>query len=115
MIKAGMLLVMVVCGITAGQADAPALAGAPPDATDSNDTHPALPPGPGRDLVVRTCAQCHAVEIVTQQHLGLDGWKKLVDLMASNGAVATDPEFDQITAYLANAFPPLPNDAGAAR
>jgi mono/diheme cytochrome c family protein len=110
MIKAGMLMAMVVCGIMAGLADAPALA-----ATDSNDAYPGLPPGPGRDLVVRTCAQCHAVEIVTQQHMGLDGWKKLVDLMASNGAVATDPEFDQITAYLANAFPPLPNDAGAAR
>ena len=67
---------------------------------------PPLPPGAGRELVVRTCSQCHAVEIVTQQHMGLDGWKKLVDLMANNGAIATDAEFDQIANYLAKSFPP---------
>jgi mono/diheme cytochrome c family protein len=84
-------------------------------ATGASDAHPALPPGPGRNIVVRTCSECHPIEIVTQQHMGLDGWKKLVDLMATNGAVATDAELDQITAYLAKAFPPLPGDAGGSR
>jgi competence protein ComEA len=81
----------------------------------ASDAHPALPPGPGRNIVVRTCSECHPIEIVTQQHMGLDGWKKLVDLMATNGAVATDAELKEIVAYLATAFPPLPADAGASR
>jgi mono/diheme cytochrome c family protein len=84
-------------------------------ASAAGDAHPALPPGAGRDIVVRTCSQCHAVEIVTQQHMGLDGWKKLVDLMATNGANATDAEFDQITNYLAASFPELPADAGTSK
>jgi mono/diheme cytochrome c family protein len=86
-----------------------------PPASAAGDAHPALPPGAGRDIVVRTCSQCHAVEIVTQQHMGLDGWKKLVDLMATNGANATDAEFDQITNYLAASFPELPADAGTSK
>jgi mono/diheme cytochrome c family protein len=87
----------------------------PPPANAAGDAHSALPPGAGRDLVVRTCSQCHAVEIVTQQHMGLDGWKKLVDLMANNGAIATDAEFDQIANYLAASFPELPADAGTSK
>jgi len=50
---------------------------------------------------------------VTQQHLAADAWQKLVNLMADHGAVATKSELEQITAYLAEAFPPLPGDAGA--
>src|ERR1700722_1141784 len=86
-----------------------------PPANAAGDAHPALPPGAGRDIVVRTCSQCHALEIVTQQHMGLDGWKKLVDLMANNGAIATEGEFDQITNYLAASFPELPAEAGASK
>jgi hypothetical protein len=77
------------------------------------NTHPALPPGPARNIVIRTCNECHPIEIVTQQHLYADGWRKLVIKMADNGAVATKAELEQITAYLAEAFPPLPGDGGA--
>ena len=64
-----------------------------------------LPPGDGRDLVIRVCAKCHTPDIVASQSLNTDGWKELVNQMASNGAQASDAEFDQITAYLAKAFP----------
>ena len=81
-----------------------------PIAQAAADAHPILPAGAGRDLVIRVCAECHAVEIVAQQHLNADGWKKLVELMANNGAVASDDEFDQIARYLSKAFPPLAGD-----
>ena len=64
-----------------------------------------LPDGPGRDVMVRVCAQCHSPEIAAQQKLDAQGWKDLVNQMANNGANATDAEFDTIAKYLATAFP----------
>ena len=69
------------------------------------DEHPALPAGPGRELMIRVCSPCHSPDQAADQQLDLDGWKKLVDQMASKGAVATDEEFEEIVRYLANAFP----------
>ena len=53
------------------------------------DDFKALPEGPGRDVMVRVCAQCHSPEIVATQSLDPDGWKALVDQMAARWA-ATD-------------------------
>lgn len=83
--------VAVLFGLAAG----PALA----------DDFKALPEGPGRDVAVRVCAQCHSPEIVATQNLDAQGWKDLVNQMANNGANASDAEFDTIAKYLATAFP----------
>ena len=69
------------------------------------DEYPALPPGPGRELMIRVCSQCHSPDVVAGQQLDRAGWTRVVDQMASQGAVATDPEFDEIVQYLAAAFP----------
>jgi competence protein ComEA len=69
------------------------------------DEHPALPPGPGRDVMIRVCSACHSPDQAADQQLDLEGWKKLVDQMASKGASATEAEFDEIVQYLAKAFP----------
>jgi mono/diheme cytochrome c family protein len=69
------------------------------------DDFAALPAGPGREVAVKVCAQCHSPELVATQKLDPDGWKSLVNQMASNGAQATDAEFDTITKYLATSFP----------
>lgn len=69
------------------------------------DDYKMLPPGEGRDVTVRVCAQCHSPEVVAQQQLDAAGWKQLVDMMANNGANATDAEFDTIVKYLSTAFP----------
>src|SRR3954471_7260409 len=70
------------------------------------DDFKSLPEGPGRDVMVRVCAQCHSPEVAAQQSLDAAGWKALVDQMANNGAQASDAEFDTITKYLTTAFPP---------
>jgi competence protein ComEA len=70
------------------------------------DDFKALPPGPGRDVMVRVCSQCHSPEVAATQALDAGGWKAVVDQMANNGANATDAEFDTITQYLTKAFPP---------
>ncbi|MBN9588885.1 MAG: hypothetical protein J0G99_07745 [Alphaproteobacteria bacterium] len=69
------------------------------------DDFPSLPAGPGRDVTVRVCSQCHSPEIASNQRMDKDGWKSLVDQMANNGANATSEEFDTITNYLATVFP----------
>lgn len=66
---------------------------------------PVLPAGAGRDTMIRVCASCHAPEVVAQQRLTPSGWKELVETMANNGAVATDAQLVEITAYLSTAFP----------
>ncbi|HWC63056.1 MAG TPA: cytochrome c [Rhizomicrobium sp.] len=74
----------------------------PPPAADTGSK---LPPGEGRELVMRVCGKCHTPDIVADQSLDGPGWKELVDQMAANGAQASDAEFDQIVAYLTKAFP----------
>ncbi len=71
----------------------------------AQDDYKSLPAGPGRDVMVRVCAQCHSPEIAAQQKLDAAGWKDLVNQMANNGAQATDAEFDTISKYLAASFP----------
>jgi quinoprotein glucose dehydrogenase len=64
-----------------------------------------LPSGPGRDTTVRVCSGCHSPAVAASQHLSPQEWYDLVQVMAGRGAVATDAEFNQITAYLAKSFP----------
>ncbi len=71
----------------------------------AKDDHPTLPPGEGRDVMIRVCSQCHQPENVVGQELDEAGWKALVDQMAANGADATEAELKQIVQYLAKAFP----------
>jgi mono/diheme cytochrome c family protein len=77
------------------------------------DDYPSLPAGPGRDVMVRVCSQCHSPEIASNQRMDHDGWKALVDQMANNGANATDAEFNTITKYLETVFPATPAAKGA--
>jgi cytochrome c5 len=65
-----------------------------------------LPQGPGRDVEIRVCGQCHSPERPATQRHDLAGWNAVLDQMATNGAQASDAEFDQIAAYLTKSFPP---------
>jgi hypothetical protein len=69
-------------------------------------THSNLfPPGPGRDLTLRVCSSCHSPALAASQHLSPQGWSDVVKSMSTLGAVATQDEFNEITAYLAKSFP----------
>ena len=82
-----------------------ALAAAAPRA-QSGDSHPKLPPGEGRDVMIRVCSQCHDPEWVADFGNDEKAWKATVEQMRKQGAQGTDDEFDQIVKYLATAFPP---------
>ena len=64
-----------------------------------------LPPGPGRDITIRACSTCHALNVVTNQRLSAQEWTNVVQTMSAKGAVATPAELNTIQSYLANTFP----------
>jgi mono/diheme cytochrome c family protein len=75
-------------------------------AAPGGDQFPKLPSGPGRDIELRVCSQCHSPELPSTKHMSLDDWNQLIGQMQVNGAEASDDEFDQIATYLAKSFPP---------
>lgn len=82
-----------------------ALAAAVPRA-QSGDSHPKLPPGEGRDVMIRVCSQCHDPEWAADFGNDEAAWKATVEQMRKQGAQGTDDEFAQIVKYLTAAFPP---------
>ncbi len=66
----------------------------------------ALPAGEGRELVVRTCAQCHSLDTVLRSRLTRKQWEARIDQMVAKGAKLTDDEIDTVAAYLARNFGP---------
>ena len=65
-----------------------------------------LPPGEGKDLVQKVCTSCHGIDSVIDSRRTRADWENVVNNMASNGASATDAEFDQIISYLAKNYGP---------
>ena len=64
-----------------------------------------LPLGPGRDVTIRACSTCHALDVVANQHLSPPEWTNVVQTMSARGTVATPAELNKIQSYLAKAFP----------
>jgi competence protein ComEA len=74
--------------------------GAPPTTID--DTR--LPPGAGRDVIVRTCSLCHEVYRAASVRLTGDGWAAVVEDMMRRGAKLTEEEAEAAVGYLAANF-----------
>jgi quinoprotein glucose dehydrogenase len=64
-----------------------------------------LPQGADRDLTIRTCSSCHALDVVASQRLSPQEWTNVVQTMSARGAVATPEELSRIQSYLAETFP----------
>ena len=64
-----------------------------------------LPQGLGRDLTIRACSTCHALDVVANQHLSSSEWTNVVQTMSARGTVATPEELNIIQSYLAKSFP----------
>jgi competence protein ComEA len=65
-----------------------------------------LPPGAGKDTVVRVCSGCHLLTVVTTQRKTADSWTDTAVEMRNRGANASDEELEQIVQYLATNFGP---------
>ena len=67
---------------------------------------PALPEGAGREIVERTCSQCHSLETVLRTRLTRKQWEARIDAMIAKGAKLSDEDIDVIADYLAEHFGP---------
>ena len=64
-----------------------------------------LPAGKGKETTEKMCSGCHGLEQVTSIRLSRSGWASTVDQMVGRGAIGTDDEIAEVTAYLAGHFP----------
>jgi competence ComEA-like helix-hairpin-helix protein len=63
-----------------------------------------LPDGPGKEAFTKVCAECHGLDLATNQRLTKAAWTTTVDSMAAKGATATKEDFEAIVNYLAKNF-----------
>jgi len=67
---------------------------------------PALPEGPGKELVEAVCTACHSLERVVAKRGTKAEWQDKVLEMLQEDPDITQQERDQIVEYLAKSFPP---------
>lgn len=63
-----------------------------------------LPDGPGKDVVLKICRDCHDLDTITTENRTKEGWTKTVAKMGDRGAEGTDEQFETIVAYLTKNF-----------
>jgi competence ComEA-like helix-hairpin-helix protein len=64
-----------------------------------------LPDAPGRDVTVKLCASCHAVETVASVRHTPEGWRDVIATMVAAGAEGTEQELETVFQYLSTQFP----------
>jgi cytochrome c5 len=68
--------------------------------------HGPLPDGPGKDVLLNICTQCHDLERVRATRLSAEGWAEILQTMLNEGAPLTDKDFETVLRYLARNFKP---------
>jgi cytochrome c5 len=65
-----------------------------------------LPEGPGRDLILQSCVQCHDVGIIISQRKTTAAWRRTVNEMIWRGAPLMADEAEVVINYLVASFAP---------
>ncbi len=68
--------------------------------------HGPLPDGPGKELVLNICTQCHDLQRVRRTRLNPEGWFEVLETMLNEGAPLTEKDFPDVLRYLARNFKP---------
>lgn len=100
-------VVPAVAGSSLQAASTPAPAPiSPPDTAQQEGAKKDLPPGEGRDAVIRLCGGCHLYTVITVQRQSESQWTDTVIEMRGRGASGSDDEMAQIIEYLTKNFGP---------
>jgi hypothetical protein len=78
----------------------------PPDPTQQEAAKKTLPPGEGREELIRICAGCHLLTVISTQRKTESAWTDTVIEMRNRGANGSDEEMEKIVGYLAKSFAP---------
>jgi hypothetical protein len=62
------------------------------------------PPGPGLEIIERSCVGCHDIYMITTKHKNREEWATTIELMAARGAEITPEEMQIIEEYLSQNF-----------
>jgi len=68
--------------------------------------HGPLPDGPGKEILLNTCTQCHDLQRIKRQGRTPEGWLEILDAMLNEGAPLSEQELPLILRYLARTFRP---------
>ncbi|HJZ78662.1 MAG TPA: hypothetical protein VKE51_43340 [Vicinamibacterales bacterium] len=68
--------------------------------------HGPLPDGPGKEVVLNICTQCHDLARVRRERLSAEGWAEILDAMLNEGAPLNQSDFATVLRYLARNFRP---------
>jgi cytochrome c5 len=68
--------------------------------------HGPLPDGPGKEVVLNVCTQCHDLQRVRRQRSSAEGWAEILDTMLNEGAPLSLEDFPVVLRYLARNFRP---------
>jgi competence protein ComEA len=72
----------------------------------ADDDAKLLPDGPGKEVIVRACLECHDASGFRKLRLNRDDWTEKVGQMVDQGAQATSQEQTAIIDYLVHNFGP---------
>ena len=67
-------------------------------------THGPLPDGPGKEVVLNTCTQCHDLFRIKANRRSPEEWEETLISMLNEGAMLNDEEFARVHQYLAKNF-----------
>jgi cytochrome c5 len=67
-------------------------------------THGPLPDGPGKEVILNTCTQCHDLYRIKANRRSPEEWEELLVSMLNEGAQLNDEEFARVHAYLSRNF-----------
>ena len=85
---------------------APAPAAPAPAAPVQASSPDELPPGVGREAVLKGCGGCHGIGQVITERRSRQEWADTTTMMITNGAPVSEAEFELVVNYLATHFGP---------
>jgi hypothetical protein len=68
--------------------------------------HGPLPDGPGKEILLNTCTECHDLQRIRRQGRSADGWLEILDAMLNEGAPLSERDLPVLLRYLAMNFKP---------
>src|SRR5437773_2583343 len=66
--------------------------------------HGPLPDGPGKEILLNICMQCHDLQRVRRERLSAEAWLEILDAMLNEGAPLSEKDLPVILRYLARNF-----------
>jgi competence protein ComEA len=64
------------------------------------------PEGPGKEITIQLCVNCHSADIVQAHRMTRDEWTSTIQKMIMQGAEGTPEQFNAVLDYLTKNFGP---------